>query len=196
MDAATFTLNQEFNARSGARASISSRIVLAGINFYRNYLSQHKGFSCACGAMGCPTCSTMGLRLFRRFSLTDAFALQQKYFEKCREMKAIYDIARANPSDLASTMIQEQFGKTPLQAELLINKALEYGRPKEKDENGQPKKRPRRRSGSSFDDCGNLAVLPMLDCGPDACDSAASMHHHAGACDGPGHCEVGSCDFN
>jgi putative component of membrane protein insertase Oxa1/YidC/SpoIIIJ protein YidD len=195
MDAATFTLNQEFNARSGAKTpSFSSRIALAGISFYRKNLSQHKGFSCACGAMGCPTCSTMGLRLFRRFSPTDAFALQQKYFEKCREMKAIFDIARSNPPEIAVTMIQDQFGKTPLQSSILVDRALQYGRPAEKDENGEPKKkRSRGRSGSVFDGCGNInPVFVPLDCAPGPCDGG---HHHAGACDAPGDCHVGSCDL-
>ncbi|GEM_PF-3484641 len=162
-------------------------MALAAIRFYRTHLSHLKSYQCACGAMGCPTCSTMGMRVFRRYPVMQAVAMQRQYFEKCRQMSAIFNIAAANDAGRAALIVQQQFGMAAAHAERLVSRAQAYN---------EEKKEKRRSSGSEKEN--NDCWLSYCDPGPYAC---VPISHHGGTgdcgdtghCD-PGHCDVGHCD--
>ncbi len=59
-------------------------IIVAGIRFYRKHLSHRKGYRCAYGAAtGRSTCSTVGLRAFRRAGAWRGLLLLNRQFDRC-----------------------------------------------------------------------------------------------------------------
>ncbi len=61
-----------------------SRLALAVVRFYRRHLSARKGYRCAWGVhTGISTCSTRGVRIFRRASFGKALALLRRQFDRC-----------------------------------------------------------------------------------------------------------------
>lgn len=59
-------------------------LILGAIRFYRKHLSHRKGYRCAYGmATGRSTCSTVGLRAFRRAGAWRGLLLLNRQFDRC-----------------------------------------------------------------------------------------------------------------
>ncbi len=69
---------------------------IALIQFYRKYISKHKGFKCAYGVKhGRNTCSGIGLKAFKKAGFFKGMKLLRRQFDRC--IIAHYELKEANP---------------------------------------------------------------------------------------------------
>lgn len=60
-------------------------VALVGVGVYRRWISPHKGFVCAHGALtGEPSCAEYAARTLRRHTLSESIPLIRLQFERCR----------------------------------------------------------------------------------------------------------------
>ncbi len=155
-----------------------NRLALTAIDAYRKHLSPWRSYfspkrvltgtagyravRCACGAMGCPTCSTAGRYFFERYPLRKAYNLQKAYLERCAEMAAIHTIASSFAPEDAIPAIAAKFGKSRHEAKRHVDN---YHEQKRKDEDN------RRRS--RCDGCDPPPVIFCVDPCPGPVDNVA-----------------------
>ncbi|MFO0818602.1 MAG: hypothetical protein U1A77_11710 [Pirellulales bacterium] len=66
-------------------------VALAGVQFYRRWISKRKGFRCAAAAVrGGPSCSDVGLAAFQSNTFTAALPILSSQFCLCRESYVAY----------------------------------------------------------------------------------------------------------
>lgn len=64
--------------------------LVASILFYRRFLSRRKGYKCAYGVVtGRTTCSTYGLKVFRKFPVLMAYRLMCRQFRRCDKASSL-----------------------------------------------------------------------------------------------------------
>ena len=82
--------------------SLLHRLALGLIRFYRKHLSHRKGYRCAWGVhTGRGTCSTVGLRAFRKAGFFKGLALLRRQFRRCSQSARALTLARQRQTALA-----------------------------------------------------------------------------------------------
>ncbi len=171
---------------------IAGKFAQHAITYYRTNLSAKKGYRCACGVMGCMTCSTVGLKLYKKFGPVRATRLLVGQFAKCRKMAGIFNMAAKMPVDDAAAAVTQKYGMMAHRARSLVMVAQSQMACDTSEE--QKKKSPARRR-TEF-----CVAAEGAYCLPDACDVGSMMACDAGlsSCELPAcemsACEVGSCD--
>lgn len=75
------------------------KVVLAGIVFYRRFVSPYKGFSCAhCAYTGGATCSAYGHRVIARYGVFTGLQLLRRRLQRCGDIYRQHIQATGSPS--------------------------------------------------------------------------------------------------
>ncbi|HEY8962929.1 MAG TPA: hypothetical protein VIN59_00555 [Alphaproteobacteria bacterium] len=187
---------------------IFSRFAEHAIAEYRRNFSATKGYKCACGAVGCMTCSTVGIKAFKKYGAAKALGILDAQLKKCGRMADIFNMAAVMPVKKAVAAIKEKYGIIEHRAHNLINVAQTY-----MNEHGRKPRQPRKEKyvgarsysgggGSSNQKtgwCGSLDSYFALNACGDGLDACGSIGHHGGGamdctpgCDAPS-CDIGGC---
>jgi putative component of membrane protein insertase Oxa1/YidC/SpoIIIJ protein YidD len=93
-------------------SAIADGVVLAGIGAYRRFISPHKGFRCAYGAMyGRGSCSDVALRIARRRGGLRALQLMRAQVARCRHAYTLAQVSDPEREQIKSEEPNKQLSR-------------------------------------------------------------------------------------